>query len=320
MKEDSRGITFEEIEKIASGMLSQGVKPTVRGVISVSGGKTEVVSKHLRDFFEKRDVEVSKMANEIGSGAIAKLIASEIHSIVNIRTSELLEVNTRQKEQINELVELLEEKVAESETIKKDSIEAVELAKSEAAQKIEKITLDASNKIKIAQNDKESAIEAKHLAERSNAETKLLSENSIEASKEKSRALIEAANKKTQQAEQETKILREQVKSLSIDEAKRDIEKAEFEKTKQMLEELRLEYAEQKAIVVQTAAENKALERDALRLETDNKDYRLIDKELTKSQVQLIEAQKTITELSNKLSLSERERESLSSALSRDKS
>ena len=105
MNETNRGITYEQIEKIASEMLVQGVKPTVRGVIAVSGGKTAVVSKHLRDFFEKRDNIVASMADEIGSGTIAKLIASEMQIIVEKRTAELTQINKRQKEQIDEYVD-----------------------------------------------------------------------------------------------------------------------------------------------------------------------------------------------------------------------
>ncbi|PCI30949.1 MAG: hypothetical protein COB67_00400 [SAR324 cluster bacterium] len=317
MKETNNGITFEDVERIASGMLAKAVKPTVRAVISVSGGKTEVVSKHLRDFFEKRDTEVSKMADEIGSSSVAKLIAGEIHVIVEKRTSELSEINIRQKEQIDEYVELLEEKVIESDTIKKDLFESVEVIKKEAAEKIEKITLDASNKIKKSESEIETANEAKRQAETESSEIKLISENSIKASKEQANALIEVANTRASQAEQETKLLREQVKSLSIDEAKRDIEKAELEKTKQLFEALRFDLAEQKTEAVRHTVENEALTKDINRLETDNREYKQLDKELTKSQTQLVESQKMITDLNSKLSLSERERESLTTALSK---
>jgi len=319
MKESLKGIRYEDVEKIASGMLIQGVKPTVRGVISVSGGKTEVVSKYLRDFFEKRDTEVSKMADEIGSNSVAKLIAGEIHIIVEKRTSDLSEINIRQKEQIDEFVELLEEKVAESEKIKKDSIESMEASKKEAAERVEKTTLDTLNKIKKSEIEVEVAVEAKRLAENESAEIKLISENSITASKEQAEALVKVANTRTTQAEQETKLLRDQVKSLFVDEAKRDIEKAELEKVKQLFDELRLEHAEQKTNIVLHASENKALIKDITRLENDNKEYKQLDKELTKSQTQLIESQKMIADLNSKLSMSERERESLTLALSQHK-
>lgn len=315
MREARSGISFEVVERIASDMLMQGVKPTVRGVISVSGGKTEVVSKHLRDFFNKRDTDVAKMADEIGSSSVAKLIAGEIQIIVDKKTAELSQINTRQKEQIDEFVELLEEKVSESEKIKKEALEIVETSKKETAEKIEKITLDTATKVKKIEAEAKSAIEAKREIEVKIAEIELTTKNSIEASKEQASALIDVANKAAQQAEQEAKLLREQVKSLSIDEAKRDIEKAELLKTKQLFEELRLKYAELNTEVVMHASENKALLKEIARLEDENKTYKELDKELMKSQTQLIESQKNITELSSKLSLMERERESLTSAL-----
>lgn len=320
MNEKRNGISFETIEKIASGMLMQGVKPTVRGVIAVSGGKTEVVSKHLRDFFDKRDNDVSKMADEIGSSSVAKLIAAEIHIIVEKRTADLSQINLRQKEQIDELVELLEEKVLESDKIKKETAELIESSKIETTQKIEKITLDATNKIKRAEDEVKIALHAKNQAEIKCNEIELISKNNIEASKSQAQALVEAANISTEQARQETKILREQVKALSIDEAKRNIEKEEFTKTKQLFDELQLKYAELKTEVVVHSSESTSLLKDVLRLEDENKEYKKLDKELTVSQTQLIESQKIITELNSKLSLLERERESLASALSQKSS
>ncbi|MDQ7060935.1 MAG: hypothetical protein Q9M43_07245 [Sulfurimonas sp.] len=310
------GISFEAVEKIASGMLMQGVKPTVRGVISVSGGKTEVVSKYLRDFFNKRDTDVSKMADEIGSNSVAKLIAGEIHIIVDKKTAELSQINVRQKEQINEFVELLEEKVFESDKIQKEALASVESTKKEAAEKIERISLDAANKIKKAESEAQSALDSKLEIELKSKEIDLTSKNATQAAKEQASALVVVANTAAQQAEHETKSLREQVKALSIDEAKREIEKAELTKTKQLFEELRLAYAELKTEAVVHSSENKSLLKDITRLEAQNKEYKEMDKQLMKSQTQLIEAQKNITQLNSKLSLMERERESLTSALS----
>ena len=316
MKHNTTGVAFEDIEKVASEMLTQGVKPTVRGVIAVTGGKTEVVSKYLRDFFDKRDLEVSKMSDEIGSSSVAKLIAGEIQLIVDRRTATLAEINARQKEQINEYVELLEEKVAQSLKIETDAQLSVELANKDAAQKIEKVTSEAAKAVEIANKKIEEAIQAKRLAETQTAEIKLISENRVKSEQEKAAALIEVANSRAQQADQETKLLREQVKALSIDEAKRDIERSEFINTKEQLSKLQLAYAEQKTEVVKLLAEKNAISKDVTRLESDNSEYKLLDKEYIKSQTQLVEYQKQITELNNKITLSERERESLTLAVS----
>jgi len=305
MKERIGTISFEKIEKVASEMLTQGVKPTVRSVISVTGGKTEVVSKYLRDFFDKRDLDVSKMADEIGSSAVAKLIASEIQLIVAKRTAQLSEINIRQKEQIDELVELLEEKVAESQRIQTEALLSIEVATKDAQQKIDK----ANAKV-------EAAIEAKRIAQTEAAEIKLLSDNNIKSEQEKAKALIEVSSAKAHNAELETKHLREQVKELFIDEAKRDMQKAEFENMKEQLTQLQLAYAEQKTEVVKLSAEKSAIIKDIERLESDNREYKIVDKEHTKLQTQLLEYQKTITQLTSKINLSEREIDSLSLALS----
>lgn len=319
MNDGNRGITFEQIEKIASEMLVQGVKPTVRGVIAVSGGKTAVVSKYLRDFFEKRDGVVSSMADEIGSGTIAKLIASEMQVIVEKRTAELAQINIRQKEQIDEYVELLEEEVKQSENARLESKQAVESAQREASEKIEKISLEASNKIQKAKESQEAAIELQKSLEKEISEVKLISENTIQAAKEQAQALVDAANSRLQESQQETKLLREQVKSLSVDEATRDIEKAQLEKNKQLLEGLRLEYAELNTEVVRYTAEKSALSKDVLRLESDNNRYKDLERELFKYQTEVVESQKQITDINSKLALLQRERDSFATALSQNK-
>ena len=309
MQEKTKTISFEQIEKVASDMLTQGVKPTVRSVISVTGGKTEVVSKYLRDFFDKRDLDVSKMADEIGSSAVAKLIAGEIQLRVAKRTTQLSEINIRQKEQINELVELLEEKVVASQKIQTEALLSIEVTIKDAQLKIDKANAKA-----------EAAIEAKGIAQTEATEIKLLSDNNIKSEQEKAKALIEVANAKAHNAELETKHLREQVKELFIDEAKRDMQQAEFKNMKEQLTQLQLAYAEQKTEVVKLSAEKSAIIKDIERLESDNKEYKIIDKEHTKLQTQLLEYQKTITQLTNKINLSERERDSLSLALSTQES
>ena len=318
MNETNRGVTYEQIEKIASEMLVQGVKPTVRGVIAVSGGKTAVVSKHLRDFFEKRDSVVASMADEIGSGTIAKLIASEMQIIVEKRTAALTQINKRQKEQIDEYVELLEEEVKKSEQIKLESQQAVETAQKEANEKIEKISLEANNKTAKAKESQEAAIEAQKNLEKEISEVKLLTENTIAAAKEQAEALVDAANARLEEAQQETKILREQVKSLSVDEATRAIEKAQLEKNRELLEALRLEYAELNTQVVRYAAENAALLKDISRLENDNKHYKELEKDLYKYQTEVVEYQKQLTDMNSRLTLLQKERDSFATALSQN--
>jgi chromosome segregation ATPase len=319
MSEAAKGVSFEQIEKVASEMIVQGVKPTVRGIMAVSGGKTEVVSKHLRDFFEKRDNEVAKMADELGSSNIAKLIASEMQVVVGRRTAELQEINQRQKEQIDELVELLEEKVRECEQIRADAQVQVDKVTREASEKVESVKKEASDKVDLANAKAEKAVAAIKQAESETEKALLKAESSVQSAQEKANALVEAANKNADIALREAASLREQVKALSIDAAKREIEKAEFEQQKKAMDQLRIDFAEQKTEVVRMATENRSLQKDLDRLETENQSNRHLSAELAKAQTLYVEAHRQLTDIQNKLSLSERERDSFAEALSRSK-
>lgn len=64
---DKSGVSFEQVSTAAIGMLNKGIEPSVRSVLSVTGGKTETIARHLRDFHEKRNANVLKMAEELGS-------------------------------------------------------------------------------------------------------------------------------------------------------------------------------------------------------------------------------------------------------------
>ena len=300
MEQRVKGISFQTVDKVASEMITKGVKPTVRSVIAVTGGKTEIVSKHLRDFFEKRDDEVTRMSEELGSGSIAKLIAKEMQLLIDKRTAHLLEINARQKEQIDEYVELLEENVRESEKIKDEALSNIENAKRENSQKIDKIREELSKLKEIADTK---SLEA--------SEIKLLSKNKIEAEQEKSIALLEVANKREEEVIQENNLLREQIRTLSINEAKREIEQKEFDTLKNQFHQLQLSNAQEQTKSVKLLAEKDAISQNIERLEKDNREYKLIEKDFMKAQIELLASQKQINELNSKLSLSEKEINSL---------
>jgi hypothetical protein len=306
MGEAVKGITFEQIEKVASDMIIQGVKPTVRGIMAVTGGKTEVVSKHLRDFFEKRDNEVPKMADELGGSNIAKLIASEMQIVADRHTTELQEINLRQKEQIDELIELLNERVHDAEQ-----------AKADAAAQIEKASRDAAEKVDAATAKAEKTVIAAKQAESDSEKALLKAEGMVQSAREKAEALVEAANKNASLAQQEAVSLREQVKALSIEAAKRELEQVELEEQKKATSQLRIDLAEQKTELVRMIAENKNFQKDIDRLESENSDNKKLAVELSKTQTLYVEAQRQLMDLQNKLSLSDRERDSLATALSR---
>ncbi|MEA2019746.1 MAG: hypothetical protein U9N59_15000, partial [Campylobacterota bacterium] len=231
-------------------------------------------------------------------------------------TAELTQINIRQKEQIDEYVELLEEEVKESERVKLESKQEIERAQKEATEKIEKISLEASSKIEKAKEAEKTAIEVQKRLEKEISEVRLLSENTIQAAKEQAQALVDAANIRLQESQQETKLLREQVKSLSVDEATRDIEKAQLNKSRELLDALRLEYAELNTQVVRFTAENGALFKDVSRLESDNSHYKNLERDLFKYQTEVVESQKQITEINSRLALLQRERDSFAAALS----
>nr|AKN38538.1 hypothetical protein [Vibrio tasmaniensis] len=116
---EQSGVTFEQVSKAATAMLTQGTKPSVRNVMQVTGGKTETVSKLLRDFHDKRNAEVIKMADELGSSKIAELLADEMQSVVERKTASLQQMISDQKAQLDEAIELLEEKKKTVSTVLK---------------------------------------------------------------------------------------------------------------------------------------------------------------------------------------------------------
>lgn len=126
-------VTYELIAKTAATMLQNGIKPSVRNVIAVTGGKTETVAQYLREFHDKRNADVLKMADELGSSSIAKLLVDEVQSVVDRRTAMLNEHIADLTERLNETIELLAEK--ESDCLHR--IEAAEQGASEAHSRIE---------------------------------------------------------------------------------------------------------------------------------------------------------------------------------------
>lgn len=243
-------------------MLAQGVKPTVRGLMQVIGGKTETVTKHLRDFNEKRDAEVSRMADELGSSEIAKLLASEVQLTVDRRTLAQKSIIDRLKEDLTETIELLDEKENECQR-------RVALAEEKAGQ----VVIDADRKIAQAleqtKNADEKRIAAEALIKKTLQETssQLQAEQQkaqmqVESAQERAEALINAANERASQAEAETKALREQVKLLTVDEAKRQLELDQYEAAQRQLSELRSQLTEQGNALAKLQSQNEQFKDD----------------------------------------------------------
>ncbi len=245
MSTSNVGVTFDQVEKVASEMLAKGIKPTVRGLMQVIGGKTETVTKYLRDFNDKRDAEVSRMADELGSSEIAKLLASEVQLTVDRRTMAHKSIIDRMKADLAETIELLDEKENECQ-------HRVALAEAKAGQAV----TEADKKIAQALEQTKSADERRIAAEDLMKKTVQDTSNELQAAQQKALmqvesaneradALINAANERTSKAEAETKALREQVKLLTIDEAKRQLELEQYEAAQRQLSEQRNQLTEQ---------------------------------------------------------------------------
>lgn len=290
-------VTFEKVSAAALEMLSTGVKPSVRRVLDVTGGKTEVVASFLRDFNDKRDHEISKMADELGSSAIAGLLATEIQNVVDRKTLSLTEIIDRQKVDIAELVELLD--VSE-----KSALHRVEMADATR----DKTTREAHEKIKSAERAKEE-MRSELLKIKNDSEAQVAS------AERRADALVEAANEQKQKFELEVISLREQVNQLAIDHAKREMELSESKERKERLANAQIELANKNTNVVQLETEKKAFERDIGRLEKELQDVKGRELDFNKSQFQLVELQKQLSQSQNDLSQAQREINTLTQML-----
>jgi len=315
---EQNGVTFEQVSTAANSMISKGITPTVRNIISVTGGRTETVSQLLRDYNDKRNAEVLKMADELGSSSIAKLLASEVQAVVDRKTEQLKVMLTEITGQRDELVELMAE-------LEKNALHRVEMIEAKATQLIneandkttkaieraEKAELMAAEYEKLTAHAKQEAVDASNAAESKSA---LLISNA----KSEADSLVRAADKRAEKAEQEAASLREQVKSLSIEQAKREIEQTQYQQTIEAHRKSMAELAEEHTLNtrLQTQFENQVAE--IKRLTSEVHELRTDSKQLASLQGQHIELQKQFTQVQHALSQSERERESLTVALRRN--
>ncbi|MEZ8107269.1 DNA-binding protein [Vibrio cortegadensis] len=314
---EQSGVTFEQVSKAATAMLTQGTKPSVRGVMQVTGGKTETVSKLLRDFNDKRNAEVLKMADELGSSKIAQLLADEVQSVVERKTASLQQMISDQKAQLDEAIELLEEK-------EKDCQHRIEMAEAKATQAINEANDKATKAIErvdvaeLAAKEASAAIEqAKQDADKAVSDIENKCDLLVTNSKSEADSLVNAANRRTDKAEQESAGLREQVTLLTVDQAKREIEKAQHEKTLEQHSTTLNELADKRTLIVQLQTQEESRQSEINRLTNELVDVKADSKLLAAAQGQLVELQRQISQLQSDLSLSERERESLSVALRR---
>lgn len=320
------GVTFDKVEKVINDMLLNGIKPTQRAVRDVTGGRTEKVTELFNAVFKKRDLEIAKIADEIGSSDVGKLIAATLTDMVNKKNLSLQNQLEQKQSQLDELNELMQEKEDECQSsiqliqIKSDdevsqsaaerdkAIERADRAEVERAEVLEQ----AQTRVVDANRASEDAIkqsEALIKAEQQKAETL------VESAKKEAAALVQASDKRLDTAERELAQLREQVKQYTVAEAKHLLEKEQFEQTKVALGKYQDQLSESKTDAVRLKTENINFEKDTKRLIDELKHSKKQFEKAGEAQVLLIEAQKTISQLQHDINSSEKQRESLSQAL-----
>ncbi|OES25744.1 hypothetical protein BFV93_4326, partial [Alteromonas macleodii] len=146
-------------------------------------------------------------------------------------------------------------------------------------------------------------------AEQQKAETLVASAHS------EARSLVETAERRLADAETEAKNLREQNRQLTVDEAKRQIEKEQYDQAQQRIAQLQTELAEQKTHVVRLTTENTGYDKDIQRVSGELKEAKAQLVKSADAQVLLIEAQKQVSVLQHDLSQAQREKDSLAQAL-----
>ncbi|GGZ83266.1 DNA-binding protein [Paraglaciecola chathamensis] len=301
---ERNGITFEQVASAAQDILDNGGKLTVRAVMKITGGKTETVSGLLRDFNDKRDADVVSMADELGSSKIAHLLAGEMQSVVERKTADLKVVMERLKKDRDEVIELLDEK-------ERDCVHRVELAEARA--------LNAEKQIAEANQKMKSAIEElDKVKQEASSEVKRVqqeAQSAIKSAEQKADSLVSAANHRLEKAEAETASLREQIKSLSIDNAKFAMEREKFEQENKHNQELRASLGESNTLNIKLESQKESLAASVERLTNDLGEYKSQASELPKVQTLLIESERKLADVQNKVYQLEREKDSLSRAL-----
>ncbi|MBE1299791.1 MAG: hypothetical protein GJ680_07780 [Alteromonadaceae bacterium] len=301
--------TYEDVAAYMDDCYSQGVDPSLRSVIRAVGGNSASTTKHYHEYNKTRQADIAKMTQELGSSKIAEILASEIKILVTQRTLKLQESIARYEKQLAELTGIMGEHEKECER-------KVNLAESDKQLEIAGMAEKLNKAIKTMEDAKD---ETKDALEEL-AQTKGDTQQAIDKAEQKAQVLVDAANQRADKAEEEANSLREQVKQLTVDEAKREIEKALFNDTQNQLDGMRITLADKNTEVVKLTSEKEMHERDAVRLSKELETALKKADQFSKSQAELIEAQKQLNQVKHDLVQAERERDSLTVAIrSQDK-
>lgn len=328
METDSnkKSVTIEDVAVCANSMITNGVQPTVKGVMSLIGGRTDNVAKYLKQFWADFNKETESIIGDLGSSEIGKLLAVEVNNIVIRRTENQKKKISSLELQLEEWQGLLEEqeiscqrKIEEAQALAAKQIEAAEKALAKANEKAEQAIVERDEA-------KAQAVGAKNNAEAEVKEIRMEANNTVKAEQQKAVTLVEsaktesaslvaAAEKRVNETENEVRQLREQNRALTVDEAKRQIEKQQFEDAQVKLASLQQQLADERTASVKLSTENNGAAKEITRLSSELAGTKDELKKVGNAQVMLIEAQKQITQLQHDLSQSEREKQSLSQAL-----
>lgn len=286
MNDSQKGtVTYDRVAEVATAMLANGLTPTVRSVLEVTGGKTTNVSAFLSEFMKKQDEQVLKLAETLGSGEVAKLLAAEIQNGIIQRTAAQGKIIESQAARIEELQQLLEQTAADAEAERLEAAKSIEQAKAEAAEQVQA----AASRADAARARADEAVSEAQRAQQGAA------------------ASVDAARTAQEKAENEAQSLREQVKQLSIDAAKRELLQAESEQNREQLAALRLEHAQRNTDLAEQRAELRAAQKEITRLEGVEHDARKGAADLVRSQAELVQMSKRISELEKALGARESE-------------
>ncbi|MGY0314509.1 hypothetical protein ACV4QK_21850 (plasmid) [Alteromonas macleodii] len=140
-------------------------------------------------------------------------------------------------------------------------------------------------------------------------------QNAIKSAEQKADSLVSAANHRLEKAEAETASLREQIKSLSVDNAKFEMEREKFEQENKHNQELRASLGESNTLNIKLESQKESLAASIERLTNDLVEYKAQASELPKVQTLLIESERKLADVQNKVYQLEREKDSLSRAL-----
>jgi hypothetical protein len=201
-----------------------------------------------------------------------------------------------------------------SETIKELELRnesEISLAKSKSDEAIRV----SDEKVKVMSVKLDDAMQEKRDAQLLVEQAEQKSQSLIEAAKSESEKLVAAANTERDKSQEEAKQLREQIKTLTIDEAKRELEKVELNRAREQLLLAQSKIAEQNTLLTQVKTQNESLTIEKDRNYSELQEVKVQAKKAIELQTTLLNKEIQISELSRDLSQSEKQIESMTRTL-----